>query len=149
MTATWRGRRALGGGRGRLREHRPDVGVDAVDGELAAAQAGQVEQVLDQAGQADGLGVDAHQGAAALGRVVDGAVEQRLGVALDGGERGLELVADAGQEGPLLALGPLQAGGHVVEGRGDLGDLAVAVDMDPCRQVAFADPAGGRDQPAQ
>ena len=51
----------LGGGRGRLREHRPDVGVDGADGELAAAEAGQVEQVLDQPGQADGLGVDAEQ----------------------------------------------------------------------------------------
>ena len=58
-------------------------------------------------------------------------------------------MADAGQERPLLALGPLQAGGHVVERGGDLGDLTVTVDMDPCRQVAFADPPGGGDQPAQ
>jgi hypothetical protein len=48
----------LGGGRGRLPEHGPDVGVDGADGELAAAQASQVEQVLDQPGQPDGLGVD-------------------------------------------------------------------------------------------
>ena len=137
-------------------EHRPDVGVDGADGELAAAEAGQVEQVLDQPGQADGLGVDAEQGAAALGRVVDGAVEQRLGVALDGGERGLELVADAGQERPLLALGPLQAGGHVVEGRRHLGDLAVAVDMDlvdkspsPTRRAAMTRrPSGAVSRPA-
>jgi hypothetical protein len=58
-------------------------------------------------------------------------------------------VADVGQERPLLDLGTLQAGGHVVEGRRQLGDLVVTVDMDPCRQVATTDPAGGPDQPAE
>src|SRR4030095_13857560 len=70
VSSTWRSRpgAAWGGGgpagRGggpraaaaaRLREHGPAVGVDGADGELAAAHPGQVQEVLDQAGQPEGL----------------------------------------------------------------------------------------------
>ena len=88
--------------------------------------------------------MDAEQGAAALGRVVDGAVEQRLGVALDGGERGLEpwpTLARNARCSPWARSRPAAMSLKAAATR----RLAVAVDMDLCRQVAFADPAGGRD----
>ena len=57
----------------------------------------------------------------------DGAVQNPLGKAGDGGHGGLELVGDVGHKLAALALGLGQRVGHGVEGGGQLPNLVGAV----------------------
>ena len=76
-------------------------------------------------------------------RLVGGmdAVEDRLDVALDDGERRPELVGDVGEEAPPLGLVRLEPGGHRVEAAGQVADrLGHPIRrLDPRRVVAGLD----------
>ena len=76
------------------------------------------------------------------------AVEDRLDVALDDGERRPQLVGDVGEEAPALGLVRLEPGGHRVEAAGQLRDRAGtrAAALDARRVVAGLDPRGLLDE---
>ena len=60
-----------------------------------------------------------------MGLVVAGDVAHGLGVALDEGERGAQVVGDIGQQVPLHLRGPLDFLRHVVEILGQVAKLIV------------------------
>jgi hypothetical protein len=75
-------------------------------------EAGQREQLGDEALEAFGLGGDHRRGG---GRLAHGAVGDRLGVATDRRQRRTQVVADRQQELLVEQARPLQLGGHRVE----------------------------------
>jgi hypothetical protein len=76
--------------------------VDVVGGEfeflLAELDTGKREQIGGETGEALGILADDIQKPEIVGGIVDGAVQQRFGVALDGGERRAQLVRDVDDE---------------------------------------------------
>ena len=113
-----------------------------VEGERAGLGERQRAQVVDQAAQDPGLLEDQRE-VVGVGRI--DAVEDRLEVALDHGERRPELVADLGQQRPALALVGLESSGHRVEPAGELADRpdalaspdahGVVTGLDPARRL--------------
>ena len=115
---------------------------------ILGVQAGQVEQVLEEASQAPGLGPD-HGG----GRsdVVGRAVGDGVGIADDRGQRGPELVGDREEELPFQVLRAAQAVAHGVDGIGQRRELGVVVGTDrhPGGEVTAGQVSGGGDGPDQ
>ena len=75
-----------------------------VHDDLAGLEPRDGEQVLDEEGEAVGVAVDGLEEPDHGLALIHGAAEQRLGVALDQGERGSQLMADVGHELPALIL---------------------------------------------
>ncbi len=106
----------------------------------SGVEPGEEQQVLDEAGHAHGLGLDAVERARRRGRHVVGGAAHELGVPADGGERRAQLVARVGDEPPHLGLGvvarmergldvlehPVERGAHLA----DLGALVGEVGRD-------------------
>ena len=115
-----------------------------VEREAVGIEAGEVEQVLDEALEPPGLAADDGGGRM---RVVGGPVEHGLGVAADRGERGAQLVGDRHQELALLVAGPGEIAAHRVDRLGQLGELGILAgpDLHARVQVAGGDPTGGVD----
>ena len=89
---------------------------------LRGLEPGELQHPADQTGQAAGLRGDDLEGFPLLLRG-NGAVQDALGKAGDGGHGGLELVGDVGHELAALLLRLGQGVGHGVEGLGQLADL--------------------------
>ena len=133
--------------------HRPRPGLGGVhrhhaQGHLPGVQARQVEQILDQAVEAQGV-VEHHAHVAALLVGADDALLHQLEVAAQGGERGAELVGDAGHQLAagalqllLLAQGARHLVDRLVEDLHHLPELARRLALDPAAEVAAADAAG-------
>ena len=144
------GGRQLHAGRGRRRLEGPNdvddqelgIGRLAVEGERARLGQGHRAQVVDQPGENARLVEDDGE-VRRVGRI--DAIDDRLEVPLDDGQRRPELVADLGQQGPSLALVGLEPGGHRVEADDQLADRAEAARLGPDPDVvpALLDRAGG------
>ena len=106
---------------------------------------GQRLQVAHHAGQPEHLVAQR----AELGRGGFGhAVEQRLVARLQDGDRGAQLVGDVGDQVAADLLLPVQGAGHLVEGGGQLAQLAGRADLaDPGGAVPGRHGPGHRDQP--
>ena len=122
-------------------------GVDRLGSqrELMGVEAREVEEIGDEPFETARLGCD-HPCRAELGfLVVDGAVEDRLGVATDRRERRAEVVRHAQEERPLVAPRSVELLGHRVDRLGQAAELVVGdvLRVDPRRQVARRDPPGG------
>ena len=88
---------------------------------------GELLQVAHQLAQACRLRADERGRLGAVLRAAGGAVLQRLGEALDGGDRGAQLVGDVGEELALAHVGRLEPRGHPVEGLRQAPELVVAL----------------------
>ena len=120
----------------------PQVVVFCVDGHLAGFQLGDVQHVLHQAGQAAGLlGDDGQVTLVFLGR--DGAVQHAVDKALDGGHGRAQLVGDVAHELAAGVIDGLQAGSHIIEGGGKVGQLHTAVHRGTGGKVSATQAAGG------
>ena len=121
----------------------PDVEHPGVHLILAAFQLGQVQHVLDEPGQTAGLLADQLQIMVLhVGR--DGAVQNAVDEALDGGHRGAQLVGDVAHELAARIVVGLDIFGHLVEGVGQVHDLAFALDpLDADREISSAEPLRG------
>ena len=99
-------------------------------------------EVVDQALEHPGL-VDDRAEVRLVGRVH--AIEERLEIALDHGERGPQLMAHVGQESTPGRVLRLEAGGHLVESATQATQLAAAPLRlgYPCRIVPRLDAPGG------
>ena len=123
------------------------------DGERAAAQPGEVEQVADEALEPARLAVDHRPRSGGL----EHPVLERLRVAADRGERCLQLVAHGEEERPLGLLGAAELPGEVVERRRERRGLARARDRERlgrrtcCERPARVGDAcdGPRDRPRE
>ncbi len=110
-----------------------EVDVVLLDGS-AGVEAGEQQQVLDQAGHPGGLGLDpGHRVLDVVGQVVAGAAGQ-LGVAADRGQGSAQLVAGVGDELAYPHLACLACGERgrdvaeqAVERRADLADFGAGV----------------------
>src|SRR5690606_4770070 len=148
------GRREPFGGRsgGRVRRDGPAGGGAAVDGLAALLQAAgvdarYVDQFGDEPGDAVGVGVDGLQHEPLL--VVGEAFpfpEQGGGEALDGGERGAQLVRDGGDQLGVAAFGAA-AGLGVAQGDDEAAQRAGGSGAAAARRHA-ALPAAGQQQVA-
>ena len=104
----------------------PDVEHPGVDLVFAAFQLGKVQHVLDEPRQTAGLLADQLQ-VVVLHVRRDGAVQDAVHKALDGGHGGTQLVGDVAHElapGIIVILDVL---GHAVEGAGKVGHFAFAL----------------------
>ena len=106
---------------------------------------GQVEEVGDQPLEPARLGRDHLRGAQPRVLVVDGAVEHRLRVPADRGERSAEVVRHAQEEGTLVAARRVEPLGHRVDRPGEAAELVVGdvLGVDARRQVTGGDPPRG------
>ena len=102
-------------------QHRDQVQRSVVEDLLARLEPGQAEQVEDQLVEPLGLLVDSLEEPGVDRLVVEGPVQQGLGVGLDRGQRRLELVGGVGDEVLPHPLEPAQLG-DVVEDETAPGD---------------------------
>ncbi len=103
-----------------------EIHLGEVDPEVLRVEAGEIEQVADQAFEA--LRLAQHHAADMRGLVRrHDVVGQRLGVAGDRGERGAQVVGHRQQELALSTLGVAQGVGEEVDGFADLDDLRRAL----------------------
>ena len=117
-----------------------------VQGQLPGLGQGEHLQVADQPRHAQHLVVHRQQ---ALGREPDGAVLHRLKVGQQYRDGRTQFVGDVGQQVLAQPLLLLQGGGHVVEGPGQVADLAGAAHLHPLAAVARRQAPGGLHQGIQ
>ena len=99
----------------RVAHHRVGVDRRGVQRELVGVEAGEVEQVGDEAFEPAGLRRDHVGGADARVHALDGAVGDGLGVAADRRERRAQVVRHAEQERALVAARDVEVVGHRVD----------------------------------
>ncbi len=109
--------------------YRAEIDGAERDAERAAAQAGEIEEVANQALEPVRLTLDHLAGVL---RCHD-AVAEALGVTADGGQRRLQLVADREQERSFRVLGMPELLRELVERRGELTELRRALDGERSR----------------
>ena len=129
--------------------------VDRLDHVGQRLVAGQLDQVADEGGQLLDLGADVvEQLGARLGRQAGHAARVLVGlgeqveVGAQGRERGAELVAGVGHQPPLPVPGRRDGGEQLVEGRGEPGDLVVALDRERGEVLGAGDLLDGRGEAA-
>ena len=129
-----------------------DLGDDLVDqlpegdrleleGDVAGLEAGQVEQLVHEAGQA--LALREHHRQHPGVRLLD-PVQQVLEMGLQRRDRRLQLVRDVAHELPPACLDSLELGGHPVEGARELAHLVPGAGRHPVAVVPLRHPPGGR-----
>ena len=118
----------------RVLHHRVGVDRRRVQRELVGVEAGEVEEVGDEALEPARFRRDHVGGADARVPTLDRAVGDRLGVPADRGERRAQVVRHAQQEGSLVAARHVEVVGHRVDGEGEAGELVV-VHRRSCRPV--------------
>ena len=109
-----------------------------LEGESAGVDSSELEQVVDERAERPHLLAQRRQVPLRIGKPVLERLEHRLHVR----ERRPQVVARPGDELAARVEEPLDVGGHLVEARGELGQLGRAVLRGACRQVAASE--GGR-----
>lgn len=149
----------------RVDDERREIGA-LVRERPSGVEARQEQQVLDHAGHALGLGLDAPQGVTGVGSGHLPSAACQFGVTADRGERRTQLVAGVRDElaHPCLALlagvqGRTDVTQHPVEGGTDLADLGTRIGLGlrnpfeqshlPTVQGEFGDPGRRGGHPAQ
>ena len=111
-----------------------------------AGHLAQLHHAGHQRGQAVGLVHDDVHLFVAVGLVIAGQVAHRLGVALDEGQRGAQVVGDVGQQVPLHLGRPLHLLCHMVEVLCKVAQLVAAAALHLHGVVALGHLAGGAGQ---
>ncbi len=112
----------------RVREHRRDREVLAVEGHGAGLEPGEVQELGDQAAEPLDLGEHREERVrVGGGDAVDDVLERRL----ERGEWGAQLVADVRDEVPAHPVGLTELRGHPVERTGEAADLVARGVGDP------------------
>ena len=114
-----------------------------------AGHLAQLHHAGDQCGQAVGLVHDNVHLLIAVGLVVAGNVAHRLGIALDKGQRGAQVVGDVGQQVALHLRRMLHLACHVVEVPGQIAQLIAAAGIHLHGIVAHGHLAGSAGKLAQ
>ena len=124
--------------------HQPcDLHFGGLDGPLTRFDLAEGEHIVHQAGKPlDFPGNDTQVMVLPLGG--NGAVQDTVDKAADGGHGGLQLVADIRSKAAPGRFGERQLGGHVIEGGGQPPDLIFAFHRHPYRKIALGKGAGRR-----
>ena len=106
----------------------------------AGLQAGEIEQILDEA--VEPLDPPVHRPQELRRRLAD-AVDEVLQSRFQAGDRGTQLVRDVGHQVAALPIGQREVGSHRVERRGELADLVDSRCLDRFVGAAAGDALGG------
>lgn len=130
-----------------------EVDVVQLQGRRARVEAGDLHQVVHQAGQLHGFLADEPYGRGGVRGQAGRILVEDVGHRRHRGQRGAQLVrhvrdetAGTGLHAAQFGHGPLQRGRGLVEGVGKVGEFVGAVDGEPGVQVPLGDPPSGAAQ---